>query len=89
MQPVSLTALGRDLELDRSTLGRTVRVVEKLGLVELGQANDRRETSVSLTALGAERLEAATPPWQACQDSLAEELGPERLKFLSEITDLI
>src|SRR6478735_2001556 len=48
-QPMSLTDLGRYLELDRSTIGRNVRVVEKLRLVEMGRGQDQREATVSLS----------------------------------------
>ncbi len=41
-QPVSLTELGRLLALDRSTMGRNVRVLEKQGLVALGAARPAR-----------------------------------------------
>ena len=71
-QPISLTDLGRHLELDRSTMGRNVRVVEKLGLVELGRGKDQREAMVSLSERGSEVLRAAEPLWERCQDEIAK-----------------
>ena len=48
-QPVSLTELGRLADLDRSTVGRNVKVLERLGLVRLASAEDQREAPVTLT----------------------------------------
>ena len=43
---VSLTELGRMAELDRSTVGRNVKVLERLLLVRLSPAKDQREAAV-------------------------------------------
>ncbi|WP_406856675.1 MarR family transcriptional regulator [Alsobacter sp. KACC 23698] len=88
-QPISLTDLGRSLELDRSTMGRNVRVVEKLGLVELGRGQDQREATVSLSERGSEALRAAEPLWARCQDEIAKRLGAERLGMLAELKTLL
>ena len=55
-QPVSLTEIGRLADLDRSTVGRNVKVLERLGLVRLAAAEDQREAAVTLTPAGAEAL---------------------------------
>jgi DNA-binding MarR family transcriptional regulator len=73
--PVSLTALGQILELDRSTLGRNVRVLGRLGLVQLAQSADKRETSVTLSGAGRKTLTAAEPAWQKTQDKITTRLG--------------
>lgn len=88
-QAISLTDLGRRLELDRSTMGRNVRVVEKLGLVVLGRGEDQREATVGLTAHGREVLQAAEPLWSQCQDAIGDRLGPARIGVLAELNTLI
>lgn len=88
-QPVSLTELGRLLELDRSTMGRNIRVVEKMGLVQLGRGEDQRELVVSLSAQGEAILEEASPLWETCQQDITGRLGAERLKALNELSDLL
>src|SRR6478735_8808652 len=50
--PIALTALGRRVELDRSTIGRNVRVLERMGLVALGRGDDHREATATLTEAG-------------------------------------
>lgn len=88
-QPVSLTSLARALELDRSTMGRNIRVVEKLGLVGTARGADQRESVVELTARGAALLDQAAPVWDRCQDEIARRIGPERLQALAEIGELV
>lgn len=89
LQPVSLTELGRHLELDRSTMGRNVRVVEKMGLVSLGRGEDQREAVVTLSEQGVAVLREATPLWEACQNGIVGRLGAERLKAIEELGQLL
>ncbi len=88
-QPVSLTELGRLLALDRSTMGRNVRVLEKQGLVALGRGKDQREAAASLTETGTATLRAAEPLWEDCQTDMGRRLGAERLALLAELNQLL
>ncbi len=88
-QPISLTELGRHLELDRSTMGRNVRVIEKLGLVEMGRGEDQREATVALSQRGRDVLSEAQPLWARCQREVGERLGSERLGLLAELSRLL
>jgi DNA-binding MarR family transcriptional regulator len=82
----SLTALGRAAVLDRSTVGRNVRVLERLGLVETGRGeDDQREAVVSLADRGRKALEEAAPLWDDCQMRIKGKLGPANAKALREI----
>ena len=44
---VFLTALGRLAELDRSTVGRNIKVLERLRFVRLADVADRRKAMVA------------------------------------------
>ena len=72
---VSLTGLGRLAELDRSTIGRNVKALEKLGLVRLGAAEDQREAAVRLTPGGGRALEVGAPLWAEAQRRVEAALG--------------
>lgn len=76
-EPLALTELGGRLRLDRSTIGRNVRVLEKAGLLQLGDGSDGRETAVALTAQGHSVLAAAAPLWEQAQQDLEGRLGKE------------
>lgn len=83
--PLNLTELGRIAELDRSTIGRNVRVMERVGLVEirLGE-DDHRTATVSLTARGSSVLAKALPAWESCQRKVEKRLGPAKVRALHE-----
>ncbi len=79
---VSLTELARLAELDRSTVGRNVRVLERMGLVTETTAEDQRETAVALTEAGRERLRRARPLWDEAQRRIEAAIGAERAETL-------
>ena len=72
---VSLTELGRLAELDRSTIGRNVKALEKLRLVRTAPAEDQREAAVRLTPAGERRCESAAPLWEEAQRRVEAALG--------------
>lgn len=85
-QPVSFTELGRIAQLDRSTVGRNVRVLERKSLVDAGRGeDDQREAMVRLSPTGTRLLEEAGPIWQACQHGIETRLGSSRMKALDDI----
>ena len=73
--PVSLTRLGEITELDRSTLGRNVKVLERLGLVAATADTDHRKAAVALTEAGTATLDQATPLWAGVQEKIGDKLG--------------
>jgi DNA-binding MarR family transcriptional regulator len=75
--PVSLTELGRLTELDRSTVGRNVRVLERMALVEYVPAEDQRESTVILTRFGRRTLDAGAPLWAKAQKKIEAALGED------------
>ena len=83
--PVSLTRLSDIVELDRSTLGRNVRVIERLGLVQLETGADQREARVQLSAEGEATLDRAMPLWQAAQTKIHDRLGAARAAELTAL----
>lgn len=83
--PVSLTELGRLLELDRSTVGRNVRVVERLGFAVLALGDDQREATVSLTPRGNKVLAKAAPLWDAAQSRIETAVGSTGVDTLTRL----
>lgn len=82
-QALSLTDLGRIAELERSTVGRNVRVLERSGLVETARSDtDQREALVSLTSIGQDLMRRALPIWEACQQSLVSRVGDLKVETL-------
>lgn len=88
--PISLTELGKIAELDRSTIGRNVRVIERMGLVETRRGdNDQREALVKLTPHGKQVYDEAALYWENCQRAIESRLGGEKIKALQDIVGAI
>ena len=83
----SITTLAEAMGLDRSTLGRNLRVLEGEGLVQLVEGDDLRNRLVVLTDAGHERLAAALPAWEAAQQKLIDKLGAEKREMLLALLD--
>jgi len=73
----NLTALAQATGLDRSTLGRNLRVLEGERLVRLRAGDDQRDLVVAVTARGRSRLREAGQDWGRLEDSLRDSLGPD------------
>jgi DNA-binding MarR family transcriptional regulator len=67
--------LAEDMVMDRTTLTRNIRNLEKHGFVETRTGEDRREKIVTLTQTGLEALQIALPLWQKTNAYLANGLG--------------
>ncbi len=75
-RPISIQQLADRAELERSTAARNVRVLEKLGLVEIGQSTqDRRASTIGLTERGHAVLQGGESLWTEAQRGVEELLG--------------
>lgn len=73
----TLGALAEATGLDRSTLGRNVRVLEKQGLVAISPGEDARTRTLQLTREGEAAFRTALPLWYATQKGLVERIGED------------
>jgi DNA-binding MarR family transcriptional regulator len=72
---VSLSELGRLAALDRSTIGRNVRVLQRMDLVRVTPGEDQREATVTLDGRGLAILSEATPLWDEAQRLIEAKFG--------------
>jgi DNA-binding MarR family transcriptional regulator len=79
-QPI--TAVAEATGLDRTTLARNLRALEKEGLVAFEPGRDRRERHIAVTAVGRRRVERATPRWEAVQAQIRGALGEQEYAHL-------
>jgi DNA-binding MarR family transcriptional regulator len=89
LQSASLTQLGEAAELERSTIGRNVRVLARDGLVALERGEDQREAVVTLTKQGQKMLDRAVPLWEACQRQIETRVGREEMRGLKAVLEKI
>lgn len=82
MQPVAVTRLARAMAMDRTTLTRNLRPLERDGLVRIAAGEDRRTRSVVLTERGQDILARAIPLWRSAQGRVTRHLGGPRVTRL-------
>lgn len=75
----NLTDLASATGLDRSTLGRNLRLLEKAGYVDLLQGEDERSRIARLSSSGKNALAIAKPLWVQTQNRVSEAL-PQNIK---------
>ncbi len=85
LEPVSLTDLAHRVELDRSTVGRNAKVLERMELVAIGHGEDQREAVLTIAPKGREILEKGAPLWDGVQDDIEARLGPDKTRQLQEL----
>jgi DNA-binding MarR family transcriptional regulator len=73
--PQSIHELAANLVMDRTTLGRGIRPLERDGLIEIGDGPDGRTRSLKLTAAGRKKLAQALPLWQSAQAEFETAFG--------------
>ncbi len=85
----SLNSLAIETQLDASTLGRNVRVLEKLDLVRSEAGPDKRTRVHSLTVRGKQISHEAREDWKQVQGRLKASLGPDGYETLFRLLDAL
>jgi len=68
--PCNQAALGRRYAIDKTTISRNLKLLERKGWIESPAVGDTRERRFALTAAGRKRLAAARPEWMKAQEHL-------------------
>lgn len=75
--PETMSEVAEFFLMDRTTLTRNLRPLERRELVSVLAGEDRRQRIISITPTGEALIEKAIPLWQNVQDRLAASLGQE------------
>ena len=81
----TLTELAEASQLERSTLGRNIKVLERMGLVRTKVGADARSKTIHLSRKGVNTFKRAAPFWYAVQSELMERLGMDGRGRLDEM----
>ena len=88
-QPVAISRVGQILVLDQTTLTRSLRLLQKQGLLEISPRSVRRQRFLNLTQQAVKVLEVAVPLWRKVQaDFLAAMGGGTWKEFRNELERL-
>lgn len=82
MKESTMNQLAQYLVMDRTTLTRNLKPLEREGLIQINPGLDKRTRLISLTQKGARALENALPFWEQAQASIMLQLGQERWETL-------
>jgi DNA-binding MarR family transcriptional regulator len=81
--PLSINALAAELVMDRTTLGRNIRPLQRGGLVTaVVGTRDRRSRQLQLTARGWARIAQARKGWTKAQADFEAAFGTNRAAVL-------
>jgi len=83
--PLSINELAKSMVMDRTTLGRAIRPLERDRLLMIGEGEDGRTRSLRLTAKGEARLKAAAPKWREAQKEFETTFGARNAAQLRDV----
>jgi DNA-binding MarR family transcriptional regulator len=86
--PKSMLELAELMTMDRTTIGRDLRPLERDGLVKIEVSpTDRRIRLVSITKAGLERVAIGWPGWDRAQAEFEAEFGAANAVAMREMMD--
>lgn len=81
--PRSIHDFARELGMDRTTLTRNLKPLERDGLLTLTvDVQDRRSRQVTVTERGRDRIQQATPAWEEAQRHFEQAFGSSQAATL-------
>jgi DNA-binding MarR family transcriptional regulator len=81
--PQTMTALAREIGMDRTTLSRDLKPLVAEGWIELASSDeDARQRLVRVKPAGKRVLERAQPLWRKAQDDIDARLGATAVNAL-------
>jgi DNA-binding MarR family transcriptional regulator len=76
--------------LDRTTLTRDLKLLERQGLVSIAEGEDRRRRYIALTPEGRVMLLSAIPLWEQAQTRVRMNMGDDRYEaLLGNLSDVV
>ena len=84
--PLTINDLARQMVMDRTTLGRNVKPLERDGLIRIEPAqSDGRARELRLSKTGEKQLEAAFEAWSRAQAGFERTFGPRHAAELRRV----
>jgi DNA-binding MarR family transcriptional regulator len=78
----SINQLAKGLVMDRTTLTRNLKPLEKEGLIKITSGDDKRTHFVKITPKGKSAMEKTFPYWEKARTVVSEEFGQKHLDGL-------
>ncbi len=89
LEPVTVKRLAKAVVMDRTTLARDLKPLERQGLMRIAPGEDRRERRVTLPTRGQQAWAEGFPLWEQAQAHAVRGSGRERLqRLLSDLSTM-
>jgi DNA-binding MarR family transcriptional regulator len=89
LQPVAMGTLAKVLMLDSSTLTRSLRLLQKEGMIEKSKRGEMRQRFLKLTNSGEKALQRSLPLWRAAHERFVDTVGAKYwLKLRNELESI-
>src|SRR5210317_556294 len=85
---ITITQLADLLLLNRTTLNRNLKPLERQGLVRTSPGKDQRTRVLNLTQEGRNSLQSALPLWLEAQSGVVETLGIRIQRLTEDLSQL-
>ena len=82
---LSVSTLGRDMGLDRTSITRALAPMERDGLIHSRPGADKRIRIVSVTNKGRKLVEDAALKWRQAQEALMQTIGEDRWRAMRRL----
>jgi DNA-binding MarR family transcriptional regulator len=82
LEDITINELAQQLQTDRTTLTRNLKLLQNKGWVVKSTGEDRRSRHISLSVAGQKKVDRATLAWSAAQESLLQRLGRSNYRSL-------
>ena len=85
----TINQLANILVMDRTTLTRGIRPLEKMGLIRIKKGDDKRTTTIELTSKGITTMKKTLPYWKKARAVSIEKFGKKFIDGLNrELTSV-
>lgn len=84
--PITIVKMSKVVGVERTTLTRNLKVLERDGLVNSYNGEDQRERFVEISDQGLEMMDKAYPLWKNVQSKMSEKIGMD-INTLQKISD--
>lgn len=76
-QPVAMGTLAEVLTIDRTTLTRSLRLLQKERMITISKRSEMRQRFLELTPAGEKALQRSLPLWREAHAKFVTALGPD------------
>ena len=88
--PVTISTLAEAMVMDRTTLTRNLKPLEREGFLVTTLGTDQRSREVSLTDKGLIKLNEALPMWEQAQETVINKIGKNQLtSIINDLNSLV